>query len=212
MNVVVHHEVAIQTLFQGMIKVFHHTGLGIPAGREMMNAFPFHQILECLVVKLFSVIPLKVDGFSIPFLQNLFKRLLHGFPCLVFYGLDSGVFRKDVYHRQQIAIPAIVLGNVDHFDAIRRSLLVDSEHHHAVGNWRCCGLCNVYPKSRSRTSRARLTVILLAFANRVRPPRLPGLCGSRYRFNNVLLVIFLFLFIISKCYTRKTSTNRNVRL
>ena len=49
--------------------------------------------------------------------------------CLVFHLLDPSVFRKDVYHRQQITIPAIVLGNVDHFDEICCPLLVDSKHH-----------------------------------------------------------------------------------
>ena len=39
--------------------------------------------------------------------------------------MNPGVFGKHIYQRQEVTIPSIVLGNVDHLNQIRRPLLVD---------------------------------------------------------------------------------------
>ena len=130
---VLHREVTIQTLFQGTVEPFHHTGFAITAGRKMMNVFSFHQILKRLIVKLLPVIRLKVDRFPSPCLQNLVEGFRHSFTRLVLHGLNSGVLGKNIHHRQQVSIPSIALGNIDHVDQIPRPLLVDPKYYHWSG-------------------------------------------------------------------------------
>jgi len=90
----------VQSLFQGTVEPFHHTGFRVTAGRKMMNAFLFHQLLKRLLLKFFSVICLKIDGFSTSF-QDLSHRIGHRFACLGLHGLNPGMFRKHVRHRQE---------------------------------------------------------------------------------------------------------------
>ena len=67
----------------------------------------------------------------------------------------------------------------------------------------------MYPKSRSRTSWAHLTEMLFTLANRVKPPELPGLRGSRYRANKTPVESGFFLFTIYKVYKCSLSTDRS---
>ena len=89
-----------------------------------MTACSFHQSLERLVVEFLAVICLKIDRLS-PLFQDLFKRNRHGLPCLVLHGLNPGVFGEHIRHHQEVAVPSIILSNIDHLDQICRPLLVD---------------------------------------------------------------------------------------
>ena len=200
---VLHRKVSIQTLFQSPIKPFHDTGFNISTGRKKMDASWFHQSLERLVVKLLTIIYLKIDGFS-PLFQDLLKRCRYGLTCLVLHVLNPGLFGEHIHHRQEVTVPSIILGNVDYFNQIRvHCSSIPKTNTGVVGNRRLLGLCNVYPKSRSRTSRARRAVIFLALANRVNPPKQPGLRESQYRANSVPVESCFFrFFIISRDYTR----------
>ena len=94
----------------------------------MMNAFLLHQILKRLVVEFLPVVRLEIDGFSTAF-QDLGHGFRHRFTRLALQGLDPGVLGKHVHHRQEITIPSIVLGDIDHLYQVGRLLLVDSVHH-----------------------------------------------------------------------------------
>ena len=138
------------------------------------------------------------------------------FPVLFFTGLTqaylentSTTVKRYQYPRLYLAMLITSIRSAVHCSSIPNTITGN------VGNRRRLGLCNVYPKSRCKTSRARWTVIPLALANRVRPPRLPGLRGSRYRATNVpveSVFFFLedfFLFIAPIVCTRSLSTDRN---
>ena len=174
----------------------------------------FHQGLKRLE-KFFPVIRLKIQGF-LPSLR--FKILamasVTAFPVLFFYGFNPGVLGKPVHHRQKryryprlyLAMLITSIRSAIHCLSIPNTITGD------VGNRRYLGLCKVYPKSRCKTLRVHWTEMTLALANRVRPPKLPGLRGSRYRANNTPVEsVFFFLedffsFIAPIVCTRSLST------
>ena len=178
-------------------KPFDHTGFRIAASRKMMNVFSFHQVLKRLVVEFFPIIHLKIERFS-PFtpLQYLRHGIRHRLspscswrvPPTRVWKTHPPPSRDNDTRDYTWQCYSLQSNRAVHCSSIPYTITG------RVGNRRRLGLCKVYLKSRWRTSRARRMVMLFALANRVTPPRLPGLSGSRYLDNRVFVDSSFFFF------------------
>ena len=148
---VLHREITIKPLFQRSIEPFHHTGFRVATGRKMMNVLLRHQGLKRLVVKFFPIIRLKIHGFSpLTAFQDLGHGVCHCLSRLALHGFDPGPLRKHVHYHQEISVPSIVLGNVDHLDQISRPSQTPSRVMWEIDAVSVCATCTPNHVARPR--------------------------------------------------------------
>ena len=129
-HVFVHH------FFQGLIKLFNHSGFGFSFGGGMVDVVVLQQSFHMLIVKFFALIRLKMGGLTFwMILQHMLEGIMHGHPLLTLQAYQPGILGQDVDDGREVMSPSIGCNQsaILYFYQIRLPGTVESGYPHSLG-------------------------------------------------------------------------------
>ena len=128
--------VLVSEFFERAIEPFGHGRLGLLLGGIVVDAILVQQAFHALVVKLFTLIGLQLDGRALCrfVFQQMTQGIAHGRTALTLQAHHPGILAQHVDHGEQVARATIVLNQfgVLHFHQIGLPGMIDGRAHHRL--------------------------------------------------------------------------------